>query len=409
MPWYIYIALKQLFPSNRGFSFFAMVSIIGVSLGVAVLLGVQSIMNGFGNQIRESLVKFNGDIRIESTRVIYDWERLEQFLDGIEDIELFSPYAHGVVMLQRGNLPVFPTVMGIDMTREQLLIPVEEYLVAGSLDDFDDDSVILGAALANRIGATLGSEVEALTPLMLDRLKKDEVLLPRALTVVGLFESGRNDVDSNTMLTTLRLMQELYGLEEGIHGIALRLKEEAELDKTADYLNEQLSVPLRATTWLEAQSEYIFVLQFEKTMMTIVLFFIILVASFSIASALMISVIRKTKEIGLLAAMGARTWQIALSYCVQGLVIGISGSILGILLQATILHFRNEIVWNFARLTGSESALLRFYMFNDIPVHYQIQDFQIVCIFTILLCLLAGVIPALRAMKLKPAEALRSE
>ena len=106
MPWYLYMALKQLFPTRRGFSFFAVMSILGVSLGVAVLIGVQSVMNGFGREIRESLLKINGDIRIESDRVIYDWERLADFVEEREDVDLVSPYAHGVVMLQRGNLQI---------------------------------------------------------------------------------------------------------------------------------------------------------------------------------------------------------------------------------------------------------------------------------------------------------------
>lgn len=409
MPWYIYIALKQLFPSQKGFSFFALVSILGVSLGVAVLLGVQTIMNGFGDQIRESLLKINGDIRIESNRVIYDWEKLESYVEGLEGVDLASPYAHGVVMLQHRNLPVFPAVMGIDLSEETPFVPIRDFMVRGSFDDLDDDSVLIGSSLAQRISAATGSYVELFTPLMLDRLKKNEVLLPREVKVVGVFQSGRNDVDSNTIITSMRLMQDLYGLDDGVHGIALRLEEGFSAEKIATEINDQLNYPLRATTWLESNREYMFVLQFEKTMMTIIMFFIILVASFSIASSLMISVIRKTREIGLFVAMGAQPKDIALSYCFQGLFIGVTGVVFGILLQGTILHYRNEIVWTFARLTNSSSALLRFYQFNDIPAKYQLIDFQVVSIITIIICLLAGFVPAMRALKLKPAEALRSE
>jgi len=366
-------------------------------------------MNGFGHQIRESLLKVNGDIRIESNRVIFDWERIEGFVESIEGVAQVSPYAHGVVMLQHRNLPVFPAVMGIDLSQETPFIPILDFMVLGKFEDLDDDSVLLGSTLAQRISATVGSEIELFTPLMLDRLKRDEVLLPREVKVVGIFQTGRNDVDSNTVITSMRLMQDLYGLDDGIHGLAVRVKEGYSVEVIAEHLNEVLKTPLRATTWLETNREYVFVLQFEKTMMTIIMFFIILVASFSIASSLMISVIRKTREIGLLVAMGARPRDIALSYCFQGLIIGITGVIFGILLQATILHFRNEIVWTFADLTNSSSALLRFYQFNDIPAKYELLDFQIVSAITILICLLAGLVPAVRALRLKPADALRSE
>jgi len=234
-------------------------------------------------------------------------------------------------------------------------------------------------------------------------------LLPREVRIAGIFQTGRNDVDSNTVITSLRLMQDLYGLDDGIHGLAVRTSEGSPVEVVADSINEKLNTPLRAITWLETNREYVFVLQFEKTMMTIIMFFIILVASFSIASSLMISVIRKTREIGLLVAMGAKQRDIALSYCFQGLIIGITGVVFGILLQGTILHYRNEIVWTFAELTGSSSALLRFYQFNDIPAKYELLDFQIVSGITILICLLAGLVPAVRALRLKPAEALRSE
>lgn len=408
MPWFIYIALKQLFPSHRGFSFFALVSILGVALGVAVLLGVQTIMNGFGHQIRESLLKVNGDIRIESNRVIFDWEKIESFVESMDGVEKVSPYAHGIVMLQHRNLPVFPAVMGIDLSKPPF-IPLDEFMLNGSYEDLDDDSILMGSSLAQRIGASLGKNVDLFTPLMLDRLKRDEVLLPREVRIVGVFRTGRNDVDSNTIITSMRLMQDLYGLDEGIHGLAVQVSEGESVETVVDHINESLHYPLKATSWLESNREYVFVLQFEKTMMTIIMFFIILVASFSIASSLMISVIRKTREIGLLVAMGAQPRDIALSYCFQGLIIGITGVGFGILLQAVILHFRNEIVWKFAELTNSSSALLRFYQFNDIPARYELIDFQVVSIITILICLLAGIVPAIRALRLKPAEALRSE
>jgi lipoprotein-releasing system permease protein len=409
MPWFLYFALKQLFPSQRGFSFFALISILGVSLGVAVLLGVQTIMNGFGHQIRESLLKVNGDLRIESNRVIYDWERLQGMVADMDGVIQASPYAHGVVMLQHRNLPVFPAVMGIDLTEEEPFIPLREFITLGSLEDLDDEGILIGAALAQRIAAGLGSKLDLFTPLMLDRLKRDEILLPREVRIVGIFESGRNDVDSNTIITSLRLMQDLYGLDEGIHGLAVRVAPGHSVEGIAEALNSKLSLPLRAITWLESNREYVFVLQFEKTMMTIIMFFIILVASFSIASSLMISVIRKTREIGLLVAMGARAMDIALSYCVQGLLIGIAGVGFGYVLQATIIHYRNEIVWTVAEWTDGSSALLRFYQFNDIPARFEWSDFRIVAATTILICLLAGVVPALRALKLKPADALRSE
>src|SRR5690606_1518338 len=109
------------------------------------------------------------------------------------------------------------------LSEPEPFIPIREFMVLGDFADLHDDSILLGSTLAQRIGATLNSKVELFTPLMLDRLKRDEVLLPREVTVAGIFQTGRNDIDSNTVISSMRLMQDLYGLDEGIHGMAIRV------------------------------------------------------------------------------------------------------------------------------------------------------------------------------------------
>ena len=223
MPWYIYHALKQLFPSGRFFSFFSLMSIVGVMLGVCVLVIVQSVMNGFGEGIRSRLVETQGDIRIRSDEVVYDWEEQAELLLSEDYVIGVAPFAEGVVMLQHGNRPQFPMIRGIDPIAEQGVIPLQKFLTFGNLDEFDDDGVFLGEGLARTLKAGPGSVVEVFTPLMLERLKQDEVLLPREFTVIGLFRTGSPQVDGNTMISTLRVMQELYGLEDGVHGLVLEV------------------------------------------------------------------------------------------------------------------------------------------------------------------------------------------
>ncbi len=410
MPWFVYHALKQLFPSGRFFSFFSLMSIIGVMLGVCVLVIVQTVMNGFGEGIRSRLVETQGDIRIRSNEVVYDWEAQAVRLQALDEVLAVAPFAEGVVMLQHANRPQFPMIRGIDSIAEQAVIPLQDFLTYGSLDDFDDAGVFLGEGLARTLKAGPGSVVEVFTPLMLERLKADEVLLPREFTVIGLFRTGSPQVDGNTMISTLRVMQELYGLEDGVHGLTLKLRPQVDADLYCSDLQAEVLRPgLRAISWLESNREFLFVIEQEKRVISFIIIFIILVASFSIAIALMMAVLRKTREIGLLVAMGGRPHQVAYSFCIQGLVIGTIGTVVGIGLAVLCLHYRRQILSAYAWLTNSQVDFLGQYDVYEIPVHYLMSDFVMVTCFAVIISTLAGILPALRAARLNPADALRSE
>ncbi|MEM8867650.1 MAG: ABC transporter permease [Verrucomicrobiota bacterium] len=410
MPWYYYHAVKQLFPSGRFFSFFSLMSIVGVMLGVCVLIIVQSVMNGFGEGIRSRIVETQGDIRIRSNEVVMDWKAQQAVLDGYDEVIGTAPFAEGIVMLQHENIPQFPMIRGIDPVAEEDVIPLAKFISVGDLEEFDDDGVFLGEGLAYSLKARPGSVVEVFTPLMLEGLKKDEIILPREFTVLGFFRTGSPQVDGNTMISTLRVMQELYGLSDGVHGIVLKLRPGTDAEHFSQFLeNEVLRPGLRPTSWLLSNRDFLFVIEQEKRVISFIIIFIILVASFSIAIALMMAVIRKTREIGLLVAMGARPREVAYSFCFQGLVIGIVGTAMGIVMALTCLYFRRPILSGYARLTGSEVDFLGVYDVYEIPVHYLASDFFVVTLLAVVISTLAGLVPALRAARLKPADALRNE
>jgi len=374
------------------------------------LVIVQSVMNGFGEGIRSRLVETQGDIRIRSSEVVYDWEEQTELLLAEDYVIGVAPFAEGVVMLQHENRPQFPMIRGIDPIAEQDVIPLQKFLTFGSLDDFDDDGVFLGEGLARTLKAGPGSVVEIFTPLMLERLKKDEVLLPREFTVIGLFRTGSPQVDGNTMISTLRVMQELYGLEDGVHGLVLKLRPGVKADVYSRELEADVLRPgMRAISWIESNREFLFVIEQEKRVISFIIIFIILVASFSIAIALMMAVLRKTREIGLLVAMGGRPHQVAYSFCFQGFVIGTIGTVVGIGLAIVCLYYRSPILAGYAWLTNSQVNFLGQYDVYEIPVHYLMSDFVVVTCFSVVISTLAGLLPALRAARLKPADALRSE
>lgn len=409
MPWYFYLALKQLFPSGRRVAFFTLASIAGVMLGVAVLIIVLSVMNGFGDEIREKIIETNGDVRVENGGIMVDQEAVMAKIQGLPEVAAVAPYAQGIVMLQAGNRPSFPFIRGIDVEREQGVVPLAKFLLVGRVEDLDDDAVFLSSELAASLGARAGQNVDIYSPLLLERLKKEEVLLPRAVRVAGIFSTGWNQVDSNTVICSLRLMQDLYGLGAGVHGVTVRLKPGFEPDEFAAKLNALFAGADRAVSWIESNRDFLFVLQLEKNMLMFIILFIILVASFSIASSLLTSVVRKTKEIGLLAALGGKPRHVAACFCFQGFFIGVVGTALGIALAVAALTFRNEVVHTFARITQSEAALLRFYQFSNLPLSYSGHDFIVIITSSVVIATLAGLLPAWRAARLKPVEALRSE
>lgn len=382
MPWYLYHALKQLFPSGRFFSFFTFMSIVGVMLGVCVLIIVQSVMNGFGEGIRSKMVETYGDIRVLSPDLIPDWEGEFAAVEAMDEVIGVAPYAEGVVMLQYRNQPQFPGIRGIDPWEEETVIPVSSFITVGDLEDFDDEGVFLGEGLAYALGVGPGDVVEVFTPLMLERLKEDEVLLPREFTVLGMFKTRSPTVDENTMICTLRVMQELYGLDDSVHGVVMKLRPGVDADVFAQRLEREILNPMyRAISWRAANRDFLFAIEQEKVVISFIIIFIILVASFSIAVSLMMAVLRKTREIGLLVAMGARPRQVAYSYCLQGLVIGIFGTLFGILMALVALHYRGPILQIYMKLTNTNMGFLGVYDVYKIPVHYLPGDFILVTFF----------------------------
>ncbi len=411
MPWPLYLALKQLFPTGRRFPFFTFISTLGVALGVALLVISTSVMGGFGHEIRRMIVETQGDVQVKANGFVQNPEELLARITQVPGVVAATPYAEGVVMLECDRKPAFPGIQGIDVNRVGKVVPLDRYIRVGSLDALDDDSIILSANLAISIGARMGDTVEVYSPLLLERLKNDEVLLPRELKVVGIFEVGHQQLDSSVVLVTLRLMQDLYGLRGGIHGINVKLAPGLDADVGASRINAALppDAHMSAHSWMEANQDFLFILSLEKNMIFFLLTFIIIVAAFSVTSSLLISVVRKTREIGVLGALGGKPRQVAACFCFQGLLIGAVGTGAGLALGFTALFFRDNIIRTFTQLTSSQEVLVRFYQFSKLPAYTATSDVVMIVVCSIVISTLAGLLPAWRAARLKPVEALRSE
>jgi lipoprotein-releasing system permease protein len=409
MPWSIYLAFKQLFPSGRRLPFFTLISVLGVGLGVALMLVSTSVMGGFGHQVKTMIIDTQGEVQIKGRGALKATEAFEKLITGVPEVAAFGPYAQGVVMLEFEHRPAFPAVQGFDIARMKQVIPLERYIIEGSLDDLDDDSMILSSQLAYGLGARIGDKVSVYSPLMLERMKQNEVLLPREVRVAGIFRIGHQQLDSSTVICSLRLMQDLYGLDKLVHGYNVRLKPGADPDVVVAALHRVLPPEAKALTWFEANADFQAVLSFERNMIFFLLTFIIVVAAFSITSSLLVTVVRKTREIGLLGAMGGKARDVAVCFCVQGLFIGLAGTTVGLAMGFALLHYRNALVAFVAKFTMGQETFVKFYQFTSLPAYTETRDVAMIVVFSVIASTLAGLIPAWRAAKLKPVEALRSE
>jgi lipoprotein-releasing system permease protein len=251
---------------------------------------------------------------------------------------------------------------------------------------------------------------------MLDKIKRDNVPLPKELTVAGIFNSGFALYDSNTIAVTARANQDFSGYANAASEIEVRLDNDdlghtydvkAALERALATFNQQRAAgaQLRVETWAERNQDQLDIQFVEKSVMFYIMIVIVIVAAFCILCSLATSVVRKTREIGVLGAMGARPRQVAAVFCLQGLFIGAVGAVLGVGFSLLLLHYRQNIITVFV----DPRELVKFYNFYKFPVQYRVWDFVKILGFTFFISTLAGLLPAWWAARLKPADCLRYE
>ena len=404
MPWFLHLALRQLFPPGKRFPAFATVSILGVGLGVASLLIVQTVMNGFGEEHRLRIRESFGDCQVTGPAPIEHPEALAKQLAASPEVSSASPYAEGPALARNGDFSGIAQVRGIDPSDPAQ--PARKYVYGGSFDDLDDGRIILGAGLARALRVRVGDRIEIWSPAMAERAEKGKAPLPAEFEVSAVILTGFAEVDNAAALIPLRRFRELWNLGPRAHGLTLRLKEPARAVETAGRL--AASQPgLRFRPWQDFKKDFLEAIRFEKTMLFFLMFIITLVASFSIGSTLFSAVIRRSREVGVLASLGAARWQVVALFGLQGLLIGALGTFLGFVLTWTILAFRDGILRGINACFGDGDMMANIYQFSKVPLHYDASDFVIAAAFTLLTTAIAGLVPALWAAGRKPSEAMR--
>jgi lipoprotein-releasing system permease protein len=403
-----FIGLRYLRSRRRRgvVSFMTVASLLGIALGVAALIIILSVMNGLETETRTRLLSVNAHATIASRAGIDDWRSWQTRLKDTPGVTGVAPYVAIEGMLAAGTNLRPALVRGVEPEAERAVSEIERELVIGSLAELTPGAhrILLGRSLALRLGVSVDDTVTLLVP----RASEGRVL-PRyaAFTVAGIFEAGIQDNDSGLAFVDLRDASELKGLRGAAEGVAIRLANPLDIESFRALEEGKLPPEFKYSDWAEDHRNLFTAIHIEKTMMRIILMFIVAVAAFNIVASLMMVVIDKQKDIAILRTCGLEPNRVARIFLVQGAMIGLIGTLGGIALGLVCaLHIDVIVPWledtfHFKIMPGD------VYYVTQIPSEVHLFDVLTIPAAAFLVALLATLYPARRAAAVAPAVALR--
>lgn len=405
--WVVALAFKYLFPKGRWGTFFTWVSIVGVSAGVALLTVVLSIMNGFDKNIAEKLVQVNGSVKVLSNQPIRDYKGWLKMIQETSHVDAVTPFIHGVALVQKGNHVAFPKCLGVDPASAHHVFPLDKFSTQKDCVQLKKDAWV-SPQIARDLNLAVGETFDLYSPLSLESIKNDEIILPQEVCVENIFQTEWGEVDRDTVIFPLEYLQEAYGLEGCIHGFSLKVDKE-HIEEVCKALNAQLPTKLRSYAWYELNEDFLYVLKMEKSMCFFVLLFVIAIAAFSMSSGLTFSVVRKQREISLLRSWGASRKAIVQLFCLQSVILSFLGVCIGLGVAGILLYYRNEIVHVLTGWFIPKNALWNFYNVEKLPMAFSGTDVGAIVVFTFVITFFAGLLPAFKAAKIPVMKGLRRE
>lgn len=423
LPYEIFIGLRYLRAKrrNRTISLNTFVSVAGITLGVAALIGAVGIMTGFLEDIQSKILGTTAHIIVQEQikERMTDYDRLTEKIQTVQDVVAATPFVLRQVLLttQRGAQGII--LRGIDPKRETNVTELAKNITTGHLLDLltpmnviqapADDSqgelhavekpgIILGKELALKLGVSVGDTINVVSPAG-PISAMGVVPKMRIFAVVGLFSSGMYNYDSSLAYIELGEAQKLFNLGASVTGIEVKVTDVFRAGDIAHQIEQALGFSHGARDWMQTNRNTFSSLKLQKTMMFLLLVLITIVASFNIVSTLTMIVTEKQKEIAILKAMGATKRSIRLIFMLNGLIIGLAGAAIGIPLGYAFLWLV-QTFWTFDPT---------IYEISTIPVHVLAEDVLLVAGSAILISFAATIYPANQAAKLEPVVALRHE
>ncbi len=426
MKFEFFIAKKHLLKSRRhGFvSLIAMISVLGVAVGVMALIVVLAVMSGFDRELKSKIVGVQPHIVLETAGGIGNFEELKNQIKsfGIPQIGSVAPYVQGQGIIRSEQNAQGVLIKGVDSANEPMDL-IQKHLKFGTMNlenlriptEAADKTKIIGRAiigeeLAHRLRIGLNDVVTVISPAFDDDpLQSIKHAKNAPFIVSGIFRVGMSDFDSNLVLIDLKQAQKLYQLSERVTGVSIRLSRVEMADDIKFLIQGQLGSSYIVRSWIDLNRTFFRALQVEKTVMTILLSLIIFVAAFNIISTLIMSVMEKTKDIGILRSLGATQGSVKRIFMLQGFAVGFFGILVGAVAGLTLAFNLNPVSDFLERTFGISVFPSDIYYFDQIPAQVNPQDVLLIVGFAFLMSLIAGLYPAHYASKMDPVQALKYE
>lgn len=399
-----YLRARRL---SRFVSFISLMSLLGVAVGVAALIVVISVMNGFENELRQRLLSMTAHATVSGPdRRLADWEStLDKVLE-IPEVTAAAPYVEIQGMLGNGVRLKAALVRGVDPSREMAVSQVDDNMIIGDLRSLsrEGQGIILGRLLAAQLGVAMGDPVTLMVPRV-----EGAALAPRLrrFTVTGIFEVGMQELDGVLALINIDAAAGVLELGDAVTGIRLQLDNLFTAPSISRRIAETLGSGFVATDWTEQNASYFRAVRIEKTMMTIILSLVVAVAAFNIVATLVMVVTDKRSEIAILRTLGLSAGGVMRVFLVQGIVIGLIGIMLGATLGIPLALNVESIAGGIERVLGLEIMPADVYYIARLPSDLRMPDVTRILALAFVLCAGSTLYPAYRAARTEPAEALR--
>jgi lipoprotein-releasing system permease protein len=396
---------------NRFISVISLISVIGITIGVAALIVVMSVMNGFQKELRTRILGVASHVQIAGfDGALADWRAVALRAQENPNVVAAAPYINQQGLLAHGQTVQGGMVRGILPEDEDRVAEIGRHMKVGRLTDLKpgEFGIVLGAELAYAIGATLDERIVLIAP---QGQVTPAGILPRIkqFRVVGIFEVGMYEFDAGLALIHLEDAQKLYRMGDRVSGVRLKLTDLFLAPQVSRELLRTLEADAMVMDWTRSHGNFFRAVQIEKRVMFIILTLIVAVAAFNLVSTLVMAVTEKQADIAILRTLGATPTSILKIFVVQGAIIGVFGTLCGVLLGVVTALNVETVVPFIERLFRVQFLAKDVYYISDLPSDLHWNDVFVVGMVSLVLSLLATLYPSLRASRTNPAEALRYE
>jgi lipoprotein-releasing system permease protein len=409
----LYIGLRYTRAKRRNhfISFISLISIVGVALGITVLITVLSVMNGFEKEVRERILGMASHATVSGfDGRLRDWDELAAQVAQNPEVVGTAPFVQGQAMLANGKEVSGALLRGVLPAEEPQVSDVGDHMLAGRLEDLrsGEYGIVLGAELARSLAVGPGDKVIVITP---KATVTPAGILPklRRFTVTGVFEVGMSDYDRGVAIVNIEDAARLFQLDDQVSGLRLRLEDLFRAPLVTRGLRQNLGGNYWVSDWTLQHANYFRAVRTEKTMMFIILMLIVAVAAFNIVSTLVMVVTDKQADIAILRTLGITPANVMAVFMVQGSVIGLFGTLLGVVGGVSLALNVETIVPALESVLGTKFLSPEVYYISDLPSDVHASDVLKIAFAAFVLTLVATLYPAWRAARTQPAEALRYE